>query len=153
MSKVGVLSCFISLANTITTLAGGTVVDWPWLVTRCLFITPPSTGQGRKYGENLSWVKLRTGSSLTYQCHKQKSWLGESNLIYCQLLVTEEERMKYNKTKIPFLPPSLLPRLSIIPDSSSSSARVVHSLPSIHSSVSSYCLWQCPWWNCKSLPF
>lgn len=71
MSKVEVLSCFFSLANTITALAGGTVVHW--LVYQVPLYHSSINRTGRKYGENLSWVKMRTGRSLTYQCHKQKS--------------------------------------------------------------------------------
>lgn len=94
MSRVEVWSCFLSLANAVPVLADGTVVDCPQLVTRGVFSTPASAGQGREYDKNLSWVNMISREISHLLSRKQKSRLGESNLIYCQLLVTEEESMK-----------------------------------------------------------
>lgn len=64
-------------------------VNLGWLPTQPLVYSPSFlNGQEKKVRQEGLWDKIKTGTSLSSCCHKQKGLnLGKSNVIYCQLRI------------------------------------------------------------------
>lgn len=64
-------------------------VNGGWLHTQPLFYSPSFLNrQEKKVRQEGLWDKIKTGTSLSTCCHKQKGLnLGKANVIYCQLRI------------------------------------------------------------------